>query len=516
MTRFNNIFRFLAVAAISVLSLSSTSADPIRDNAIGFRNFYKASEHIVNRFDNSVDMATLYEHAWNNLYKRSKDSFPELLAPQSPIVSATYSIHSSSDAIRSVYATKIQKLMNEVTATQTEDATPTVRDMWAWASFGLVRGLEDPYSQFLPPREHEKLRQDLSGEPSKENEFYGVGISVDWDTENDMGVLVITPLPGTPAERNGIEAGDVIVAVNGEVLRNFDGAYSDKLDNAINLITGEEGTEVTLSIKKPNVPEPVDITVERAPINREQQISKEMLTDTIGRITLSSFYAHATEDLVEAMRYLKTEGMEKLILDFRWNPGGYLDQAVKIAEVFLEKGSLVTYTEGRESPKTEFIDESNGTDGFTDIPMAILLNQWSASASEVVTGALRDNERAVVVGKTSFGKGSVQEVFPLIDGAGLRLTVARYFTPSGVCIHEIGIEPDIAVESVAERIQNEYDEEEKIEEEMKSFMEKDYSNYSRLERLYDRDPQLEAAVKYLSGEITVNIENTEAKTLAGG
>ncbi len=478
---------------LSVTTIAHT--DPIRDNAIGFRNFYQVTEHIVNRYDDTVDTATLYEHAWQNLYQKAKPNFPDLLAEESDIVSATFSINDSSDTIRTVYAKKIQTFMNQVAKIQPEDATPTIRKMWTWASVGLVRGLSDPYSQFLPPHDHENLRKSLSGEPDKSNEFYGVGISVDWDTADDQGVLVITPLPGTPAERNGIQAGDIITAVNGEVLRHFDGAYRDKLDHAIQLITGEEGTEVTLTIKRPSIPEPFDVTLKRAPINREQQISKEMLTDDIGMITLSNFYAEASSDVLESMRYLKTEGMKKLILNLRWNPGGYLDQAVRIAEIFLEKGSLVTYTEGRESPKTNFVDESNGSDGFTEIPMVILLNQWSASASEVVTGALKDNGRAVVVGKTSFGKGSVQEVFPLIDSAGLRLTVARYFTPSGVCIHAVGIKPDIEVDSVAERLEN--------EEEMKEFMEKDYTNYTRLEKLFDRDPQLKAAVQYLQGELQI-------------
>jgi len=164
---------------------------------------------------------------------------------------------------------------------------------------------------------------------------------------------------------------------------------------------------------------------------------------------------------------------------------------VKVAEIFLKKDSLITYTYGRTSPHKYFYSENTGDEGFTDIPMVVLVHQWSASASEVVTGALKDNKRAVIVGKKSFGKGSVQEVFNLKEGAGLRLTVAHYYTPSGVCIHEIGIQPDLDVDPITE-------------EEFKKIKDKDYTHVSRLERRFDWDYQVKAAYQLLRGEITVD------------
>ena len=281
-----------------------------------------------------------------------------------------------------------------------------------------------------------------------------------------------------PAERNGVHAGDIIIGVDNEDLREWEGTYAEKLEKAIDLITGEKGTTVKLKLKKYNSPEPVEISVERAPINPDLQIAREMLDEEnkIGRITLSQFYLNAHRDVLEAVRYLKLEGMKKLILDLRYNPGGYLDEAIKVADVFLPKGKLITYTEGREYPKREYFDETTSEEGFSDIPLVILLNEHSASASEVVTGALKDNGRATVVGMTSFGKGSVQEIFELLDGAGLRLTVVHYYTPSGVCIHNIGIKPDIEVDRI------------KDPEQIEELRNKDFANYSRLERFMELDP----------------------------
>jgi len=245
----------------------------------------------------------------------------------------------------------------------------------------------------------------------------------------------------------------------------------------------------------------LEFTLTREPINPELHITKEMLDGEVGYIHLYSFYAHAVDDVLQALRYLKTEGMKKLIFDLRLNPGGYLDQAVNIADLFLKKDQLITYTMGRSSlPRYFHKSHFSESDSFADIPMVVLMNEYSASASEVVTGALKDNQRAMVIGKKSFGKGSVQEVFGGLDGgAGLRLTVAKYYTPSGICIHGKGIVPDIEVDPLTD-------------DEWEAVQKKDYHNVSRLKRITERDPQLKVALQYLCGEISLADTQKKSKS----
>lgn len=467
--------------AMILIQPALAAANNSRDYTLGLFNFSEVIDYIHDRYDADVDFAEITQEAWSNL---------ETILPATAAQSVSANVpKSSSDELREFYLERVQKSIEKVARTQPDEATPTVRKLWNTATTGLVKGLSDDYSQYLPPKEHKELQRVLQGEPDEENQFYGVGISVDWDTKGDRGVMVLSPLPGTPAERNGIQAGDIITAVNGKPLHSLEGTFKDKLDKAIEMIKGEKDTEVTLTILKSGINEPVDVNLTRAPINPELHLIKEMLDDEIGYIRLYSFYASAAKDVLDAMRYLKTQGMQKLVIDFRMNPGGYLDQAVKVAEIFLPKGDLITYTKGMHSEYREFVDESNGTDGFTEMPMVILINEVSASASEVVTGALKYNDRATVIGKTSYGKGSVQEVFGLRGGAGLRLTVAKYYTPSDLCIDAIGITPDLEVDMLTR-------------EEFENLPE-DYHNVSRLERLMMGDPQIKAAYRFLRGEMTL-------------
>ncbi|MDX9753871.1 MAG: S41 family peptidase [bacterium] len=486
--------RILPLAVlICILTVQSLWANNLRQYTIGRSNFVDVTDFIVKRYEKEIDMAALYRDAWHSFFKRSWKDIEHVIPNSDKILEATVSPESASDTIRFFYATRMEEVLLQYARAQVEEVTPTVQDLWNEASNGLVSSLGDVYSQFLPAQEHQKLQDSLSGKPDEAKVFYGVGISIEWDTQTDLGVLVISPLPGGPAEKNDIRAGDIIIGVDGDYFKDWDEDTAKKLEKAIDLIKGEKDSQVTLTIKRPNVPEPLEKVLARAPINPDQLISKEMLDGEVGLIRLASFYAEAADDLTEAMRYLKMEGMKKLIFDLRFDPGGYLDQAVKVAEVFLNKGDLITYTQGRSSPYRPFYDNAPDEEGFADIPMVVLINQYSASASEVVTGALKDNHRAVVIGKTSFGKGSVQEVFTLKQMAGLRLTVAHYYSPSGVCIHEIGITPDLEVDRYGVDID--------IPEEMKD---KDYTHMPRLERLLEWDQQMAAAYKVLKGEIQID------------
>lgn len=487
-TWLNGVALLLALAALAWTP--PASANPIKDFAEGQSNYYEVAELIKKRYEREVDFAGLHKHAWSSLETILPVTDEQMAAKPAP--------DSSSREIGKFYMDQIERSITMAYRERPKEATPTVEQLWNRAISGFVAGIQDPFSAYLPPTANEELQKQLSGEPDEEDVFYGVGISVDWDTDGDKGLLVITPLPGTPAEEHGISAGDIIIGVSDVLLADLEGNFEEKRGTAIDMIKGRKDTEVTLLIQKINAPEPVSVTLKRAPINPNLLIHKEMLDDDIGWIHLYSFYANAAEDVMESMRYLKLAGMKKLILDFRLNPGGYLDQAVHVADLFLKDGDLITWTDGRMSPPRYFYDKSTDDEGFTDIPMAVLIHEWSASASEVVTGALKDNKRATVIGKTSFGKGSVQEVFRLEGGAGLRLTVAKYYTPSGVCIHETGIEPDLEVERLSQEEQ----------EELES---KDYDHVSRLDRLFERDVQLKKAYDYLRGEVIVgNLEEGDA------
>ncbi len=488
MKRFTLFFLLIAFACSSIPLQSM--AGPGFDYSLGQRNFFEVTRIIKERYDAEVPLTDILHTAWSAMEKILPATLAEVASEVTP---ATYDQLASKNEVQKFYVNKIETTLEHSIKKRPDDATPTVLDLWNAATNGLVMGLKDPFSQFLPPAQAKELQRVLSGQPDESKQFFGVGISVEWDTRSDEGVYVISPLPGTPAERNNIQAGDVIIGVNGESFKDWEGTYQDKLERAVEKIKGEKDTEVVLQIRKPDSPEPIDVTLTREPINPELHLSKEMLDDEVGHLRLYSFYANADKEVRDALRYLKMEGMKKLIFDLRYNPGGYLDQAVKVANLFLDEGDLITYTSGRKSKPAHFYAGPTPDDGFEQIPMVILLNQFSASASEVVTGAIKDNKRATIVGKNSFGKGSVQEVFPLNAKAALRLTVAKYYTPDGICIHEKGIKPDIEVDPLNK-------------DEWEEIRDKDYTDVPRTERLFEGDPQLKVAFQVLKGEIAINTE----------
>lgn len=301
------------------------------------------------------------------------------------------------------------------------------KDLIQGAIKGMVSSL-DPHSGYLTPEAFKELQVETKGE------FGGIGIQIGI---KDNMLTVIAPIEDTPAYRAGIKAGDRIIKINNESTKNM------SIHDAVAKMRGKKGTTLVITILREGMKEAKDFTIVRD-IIKIKSVKAKMLQDNIGYIKLTQFQEASAEDLRKALDKLKKEGMKSLILDLRNDPGGLLNSAVEVVEHFLPPKRLVVYIKGRKGEKTEYFTNLENP-GYTDIPMVVLVNQGSASASEIVAGALKDWNRAVIVGVQTFGKGSVQSLIPLSDGSGLRLTTAKYYTPKGTSIQGVGITPDIIV-----------------------------------------------------------------------
>jgi carboxyl-terminal processing protease len=300
-----------------------------------------------------------------------------------------------------------------------------VKDLVQGAIRGMLSTL-DPHSAYMTPDMYKEMQVETKGE------FGGVGIQIG---VKENRLAVIAPIEGTPAYRAGIKSGDFITKVNDETTKDL------TLMDAVQKMRGPKGSKVNLTIQRDGTPDPLQFTLVRDTIKIESVKSKVL--DNIGYVRLTQFQESTGRDLSKVLKQFKEQKLQSTILDLRNNPGGLLTASVEVSEQFLPGGKLVVYTKGRESKKDEWI--SKGKDQMDDSPMIILINEGSASASEIVAGALQDYGRAVIVGTTSFGKGSVQTILPLGDGSGLRLTTAKYYTPKGRSIQSTGITPDIVV-----------------------------------------------------------------------
>jgi carboxyl-terminal processing protease len=300
------------------------------------------------------------------------------------------------------------------------------KDLIDKAIQGMVHGL-DPHSAFLSPDDFKELQIDTQGE------FTGIGVSI---TFKDGFVTVISPIEGTPAYKAGIKAGDRIIKVNGKETKD--------LRQAVKLIRGPKGTEVVITIAREGSKTPIDFKIIRDIIPVES-VKATILKPGYGYVWVTNFRENTTEDLVAALDKLQSKGtpLKGLILDLRDDPGGLLDQAIEVSDLFLEKGTILSIKGRKEKNNQVFKATPNQTK--RDYPMVVLINGGTASASEIVAGALQDQKRALIMGTTSFGKGSVQSVERLRDGYALKLTIARYYTPSGRSIQAKGIVPDIVV-----------------------------------------------------------------------
>jgi carboxyl-terminal processing protease len=309
---------------------------------------------------------------------------------------------------------------------------------------GAIRGMLqtlDPHSSFLRPDEFKELQVETKGS------FSGIGIEI---TQEDGVLVVVSPIEGTPAYEAGLQAGDKIIKIDSEFTREMN------LMEAVQKLRGPKGSKISISIQREGWSEPQEFVITREMIPLHS-VKARILEPGFGYLRITSFQAKTTADLKQAIDDLNSqEKLKGMILDLRNNPGGLLDQAVKVADLFVDKGVIVS-TKGRMGEQN-MVFNAHDNDGHYQFPMVVLVNEGSASASEIVAGALKDHGRALILGAPTFGKGSVQTIIPLNEGAGLRLTTALYYTPSGISIQAKGITPDIEVPSrIAGKDQQESD-----------------------------------------------------------
>jgi len=390
-------------------------------------------------------------------------------------VVATWSILPNRELSRSAnYVKEVMRLVNDH---YVDERAVVYEKLARNALHGMVETL-DPHTEFLEQKDNEEFEEDITGE------FGGVGIQV--ETRQNR-IVVIAPLAGTPSERAGIQRGDEIVSIDGKAVEP-----SGSIDGIISRLRGKPKTRVTMGLFRPSTQKTLSFTLVREIIKIESVRGARVLEDGIGYVQLTEFSDHTAEQFRRALTSLMQQGVHSLILDLRNNPGGLLDAAVEVVEPFFRKNELIVYTKGRKPEDREEFRAGSSRPPIT-LPLAVVINAGSASAAEIVTGALKDTGRAVVVGERSFGKGSVQSVFKLERGEGLRLTTARYYTPGGATIHERGILPHVEVVM-------------KPEEDTKLARQRSRSDITDPKEFKDRfgfepvtDRQLETAIAMLQG-----------------
>jgi len=305
--------------------------------------------------------------------------------------------------------------------TNQQEAYKSIREM--------LKKLEDPYTRFMDPEEFKNMQVDTSGE------LTGIGITISQD-EKTKQLVVIAPIEDTPAFKAGVLSKDVILKINGKSTQGMD------TNQAVSLIRGEAGTQVSLLIQRNGQTKQFDIKRARIEIHPVKYSQKQTPAGNIGYIRLNQFSANAGKEMQNAIKDLETKQVSAYILDLRGNPGGLLFSSVEIARMWLNKGTIVSTIDRQGEQERE---EANGR-ALTNRPLVVLVDKGSASASEILSGALQDNKRATLVGSQTFGKGLVQSVRPLEDGSGLAVTIAKYHTPSGKDINKHGVDPDVKVD----------------------------------------------------------------------
>lgn len=363
--------------------------------------------------------------------------------------------------------------------------------------YGAIQGMVsnlDSHSQFLSPEEFEDLKIDTEGK------FGGIGIEI---TIKDGLVTVVTPMEGTPAWEAGFKPRDRIVKIDSKVIKNF------TLNQAVKMLRGKPGTEVTVVVWREQENKLHAFKVKRAQIDVKDIKEVKVIDGKIGYLKLVEFREDTPRDLDRVLTDLKNKGIQGLIVDIRNNPGGLLMRAIDVTERFLPKGALVVSIKSRDEKENEEY-RSNFGNNDTRLSMVVLVNDGSASGSEILAGALQDHKRAVIVGTKTFGKGSVQTVLPLRDGSAIKLTTSRYYTPNGHVIHNQGVTPDVVVESdlgAAQRVQDQDEYIDKIFEHVEEKKTHELSEPALFEKKSGEDVQLARAIDLLKS--TTHYKNTK-------
>ena len=356
------------------------------------------------------------------------------------------------------------KVFSEIISLIESNYVETVKsdDMIEGAIRGMVKSL-DPHTNYMPPATYKEMQVETTGK------FGGLGIEI---SMRDGVLTVVSPIDDTPAFRAGVKAGDKIIKIDDESTLDM------TLQDAVSVLRGETGSPINITIFRDSFKAPKEFTIVRDIIKVRSVVHKRYQKD-IGYIKIRSFSKNTSSDLDKALADLEEDGITKLILDVRNNPGGLLNQAVEVTDRFLNRENLIVYTKGRSEEQNMRFTSNDKVAG-VNYPLIILVNGGSASASEIVAGALQDLNRAIVLGTPTFGKGSVQTIIPLTDGSALKLTTARYYTPSGRVIQENGIEPDILVEMepIKEIVENNDDKESEEKTKLRRFLrEKDLKKH---------------------------------------
>lgn len=320
----------------------------------------------------------------------------------------------------------VKKMLTEYSLFDTDE-----KKMSDYASMAMAASIDDPYTNYYTAEEFSSYRDNLV------SSYVGIGAVIGADTKNDR-LVIISCYEDSPADKAGLKSGDVILEIDGKEYKS-----AQLSDASMYIKSGEAGTNVLIKVKRDG--EEIDINVERGSVLK-QSVKSEMLDDKTGYIRITGFESKGNgekdtyDEFCDNLSALQSAGMERMIIDLRDNPGGDLNVVCNIADKLLGEG-IITYTEDKYGKR----DVINSDKNEIDLPIAVLVNGGSASASEVLTGALKDHKKATVVGEKTFGKGIVQTVYPFSDGSGISITTAKYYTPSGTCIHGIGIEPDVMV-----------------------------------------------------------------------
>lgn len=324
---------------------------------------------------------------------------------------------------------ELSDIMDVINQNYVGDKEIDKKSLMQGALKGMIDSLGDPHSNYFTKDQLENFQEDIKGK------YVGVGMVVQKRVNEPL--VVVSPIEDGPGYKAGMKPKDKIIAIDGV------STYNLTSEEAVDKLKGKENTKVKVTVIRDGVKDPKDVEITRAVVELKYVKSKMVdENNKIGYLRLTQFGENVYPDVAKALENLQKQGMKALVFDLRSNPGGALDQAIKISSMFLEEGRVVSV---KSKDGEEQISNREGK-YYGDFPLVILINGGSASASEIVSGAIKDNKRGILVGEKSFGKGSVQTLVTLPDGDGIKLTIAKYYTPSGVCIHGVGIEPDVKVE----------------------------------------------------------------------